>query len=303
MTGGTASWTAVPPQGKGVAICPMSTPATSTCKQAGSGGLAPIGMYMTDFSRRPAHLRGVIFDMDGVIVDSEPLSLLTIAEVVAERGGLADPASFGDLVGRSLDEALTLAATKSGRDLAVNDLRRAYDERYLPKLRDTAVPNAGLRELIDALSEAGIPIALASSSRLAEIAAVVTALGLGSVLAAIASGEEVSRPKPAADVYLLAMRRLGLGPAGLVAIEDSASGVAAAVAAGLACVAVRTMLTTGHDHDAAALTVNSLTELDLQLLDRIAAVGQASASAIPRASWLRIAGTEPPLSPGLGLVR
>src|SRR5258705_8288162 len=156
-------------------------------------------MPMTDLGRRPAHLRGVIFDMDGVIVDSEPLSLLTIAEVVAERGGQADPASFGDLVGRSLDDALTLAAARSGRDLAVNHLRRAYDERYLPQLRDTAVPNAGLTELIAALSETGIPMALASSSRLAEIGAIVTALGLGNVLAAIASGEEVSRPKPAPD--------------------------------------------------------------------------------------------------------
>jgi HAD superfamily hydrolase (TIGR01509 family) len=231
-------------------------------------------MPVTDLSRRPAHLRGVIFDMDGVIVDSEPLSLLTIAEVIAERGGQTDPASFGDLVGRSLDDALRLAAARSGRDLAVNDLRRAYDKRYLPKLRDTAVPNAGLRELMAILSETGIPMALASSSRLAEIGAIVTALGLGNVLAAIASGEEVSRPKPAPDVYLLAMRRLGLGPAGVIAIEDSASGVAAAIAAGLACVAVRTMLTTGHDHGAAALTVDSLTELDLQVLDRIAARGK-----------------------------
>ena len=82
-------------------------------------------------------------------------------------------------------------------------------------------------------------------------------------------------PKPAPDVYLLAMRRLGLGPAGLVAIEDSASGVAAAVAAGLSCVAVRTALTSGHDHGPAALTISSLTELDLQTLDKIAAAGDS----------------------------
>jgi HAD superfamily hydrolase (TIGR01509 family) len=225
---------------------------------------------VADLDRRPAHLRGVIFDMDGVIVDSEPLSLATIAEVVTTRGGLADPAGFGDLVGRSLDDALTLAAMRSGRELAPSDLRRAYDERYLPKLRETAVPNAGLKELITALTQARIPMALASSSTLAEIDAVVSALGLRSVLAAVASGEEVPRAKPAPDVYLLAMRRLGLGAQGVVAIEDSAPGVAAASAAGLACVAVRTTLTTGHDHAAAMLTVGSLTELNLGVLDRVA---------------------------------
>lgn len=101
-------------------------------------------------------------------------------------------------------------------------------------------------------------------------------------LAAIASGEEVRRPKPTPDVYLLAMRRLGLGPAGLVAIEDSASGVAAAVAAGLACVAVRTALTSGHDHGAAALTIRSLTELDVPTLDKIAAGGAVRAGQAAR---------------------
>jgi beta-phosphoglucomutase-like phosphatase (HAD superfamily) len=69
------------------------------------------------------------------------------------------------------------------------------------------------------------------------------------------------------------MRRLGLVAAGVVAIEDSASGVAAAIAAGLACVAVRTTLTTGHDHGAATLTVGSLTELNLGVLDRVAGGG------------------------------
>jgi HAD superfamily hydrolase (TIGR01509 family) len=223
--------------------------------------------------RLPRHLRGVIFDMDGVVVDSEPLSLRTIAEVVADRGGNADAAGFGDLVGRSLDDALTLAAARSGRDLGVDDLRRAYDQRYLPALRATAVANPGLGALTGALRGAGVPIALASSSRLSEIGAVVAALGLGDLLTAVASGEEVPRPKPAPDVYLLAMRRLGLDAAGVVAIEDSASGVAAAVAAGLACVAVRTALTGRHDHGAASLTVSSLTELDLRILDEITADG------------------------------
>jgi HAD superfamily hydrolase (TIGR01509 family) len=248
-----------------------------------------------EHGRAVAHLRGVIFDMDGVVVDSEPLSLRTIAEIVAgdgvadhgvadhgiidhgivDHGAVADPAKLGDLVGRTLDDALTIAAARYGRRLPVDDLRRAYDERYLPRLRATAKPNPGLRTLIAAISAAGIPMALASSSRLTEIDAVVAALGLGDVLAAIASGQEVRHPKPAPDVYQLAMCRLGLGPAGLVAIEDSTSGVAAAVAAGLACVAVRTALTSGHDHGAATLTISSLTELDLQTLDTIAAAGNS----------------------------
>ena len=215
-------------------------------------------------------LRGVIFDMDGVVVDSEPLSLRTIAQVVTDRGGAADPAMFTGLIGLSLDEALRIAAERSGRDLDPGSLRGAYDELYLPRLRATAMPTAGLAELIRALSASGVPMALASSSRLAEIGAVVAALRLGPVLSAISSGEEVARPKPAPDVYLLAVERLGAGPAGVVAIEDSASGVAAAGAAGLRCVAVRTALTRGHDHGGAALTVSSLAELSPEVLARVA---------------------------------
>ena len=216
------------------------------------------------------HLRGVIFDMDGVVVDSEPLSLQTIAQVVTDRGGAADAALFTGLIGLSLDEALGIAAERSGRDLDAGALRDAYDELYLPRLRATATPTAGLRELISALRAARVPMALASSSRLAEIEAVVAALRLGPVLSAVASGEEVTHPKPAPDVYLLAIERLGAGSAGVVAIEDSASGVAAASAAGLRCVAVRTALTREHDHGGAALTVSSLAELDPAVLGRVA---------------------------------
>lgn len=112
-------------------------------------------------------------------------------------------------------------------------------------------------------------MALASSSTLAEIGAVTGALGLGGVLRGVASGEEVARSKPAPDVYLLAVERLGAGPAGVVAIEDSATGVAAAVAAGLVCVAVRTAVTHRHDLGPAALIVSSLEELDVAALERL----------------------------------
>jgi HAD superfamily hydrolase (TIGR01509 family) len=252
-------------------VCRQAHPGHLPAKNAAKRTAGTIAAKRHGRQRTGPRTCGVIFDMDGVIVDSEPLSLATIAEVVTEGGGHADPAGYGDLVGRSLDDALMLAAAWSGRDLPVDDLRAAYDERYLPKLRNTAVPNAGLTELISALRAARVPMALASSSRLAEIDAIVAAFDIGDVLAAVASGEEVRRAKPAPDVYVLAMAGLGAGTGGVVAIEDSALGIAAASAARLACVALRTTMTTSHDLGAATLTVGSLTELDLEVLDRIAA--------------------------------
>jgi len=224
-------------------------------------------------------LAGVIFDMDGVIVDSEPLSMSTITEMAAERGVQLEPALLHELTGVSLDRVMEAVGSRLGGSAGATGpaaggvdpaaLRRDYDARYLPRLRASAAPTPGLERLIAGLASAGVPMALASSSTLAEIGAVTGALGLGGVLRGVASGEEVTRSKPAPDVYLLAIERLGAGPAGVAAIEDSATGVAAAVAAGLVCVAVRTAVTHGHDLGQAALIVSSLDELDVAALERL----------------------------------
>jgi HAD superfamily hydrolase (TIGR01509 family) len=215
-------------------------------------------------------LAGVIFDMDGVIVDSEPLSMRTIAEMAAERGIRLEPALLHELTGVSLDRVMEAVGARLGDGVDPVTLRRGYDARYLPRLRASAAPTPGLERLIAGLAAAGVPMALASSSTLAEIGAVTGALGLDGVLRGVASGEEVTHSKPAPDVYLLAVERLGAGPAGVVAIEDSATGVAAAAAAGLVCVAVRTAVTHAHDFGPAALIVSSLEELDVGVLERLA---------------------------------
>jgi HAD superfamily hydrolase (TIGR01509 family) len=214
-------------------------------------------------------LRGVIFDMDGVVVDSEPLSMMTIAEIIGEHGGSADPALLAGLTGVNLAEALEVAAAHSGRALDTAALHRSYQERYLPRLRACAVPTPGLARLIAALQAARVPIGLASSSSLTEIDVVVRALRLGPALSAVASADEVARPKPAPDVYRLAIKRLGTGTDGVVAIEDSATGAASAIAARLLCIGVRTAATQAHDLKEAILIVNSLEELDLEILERL----------------------------------
>jgi len=229
-----------------------------------------------DGGRPPGgRLAGVIFDMDGVIVDSEPLSMRTITEMAAERGVQLEPALLHELTGFSMERVMEVVGARlAGSASAAGEvdpaaLRRDYDARYLPRLRASAAPTPGVERLIAGLAAAGVPMALASASTLAEIGAVTGALGLNGVLRGVASGEEVTRSKPAPDVYLLAVERLGAGPAGVVAIEDSATGVAAAAAAGLVCVAVRTAITHAHDFGPAALIVSSLEELDVAVLERL----------------------------------
>jgi len=219
-------------------------------------------------------LSGVIFDMDGVIVDSEPLSLRIISEIAADRGLSIEPRTIDEMVGVSLGDVLRnltdrLTDDSCAKQSILGQLRRDYDERYLPALKVTATPTRGLKRLVRDLQTARIPMAIASSSTLEEIDAVVEKLGLRDAVHSIASAEEVARPKPEPDVYLLAIKRLGTGSEGMVAIEDSSSGVRAAVAANLRCVAVRTLTTRAHDLKRATLIVNSLEALGVQLLERL----------------------------------
>jgi HAD superfamily hydrolase (TIGR01509 family) len=230
----------------------------------------------------------VIFDMDGVIIDSEPLSMTIIAEIIGEHGGRADPALLARLAGVNLTDALRVTAARSGLPLDTAALHRTYHERYLPRLRACAIPTPGLARLIAALTEAGVPIGLASSSSLAEIDVVIHALGLGPILRAVASADEVARPKPAPDVYRLAIERLGAGPGGVVAVEDSATGMASAHAAGLVCIGVRTAVTHAHELGEVALLVNSLEELDLDTLERLVSdepTAEGRRAGSPRLRW------------------
>jgi HAD superfamily hydrolase (TIGR01509 family) len=125
-------------------------------------------------------------------------------------------------------------------------------------LREQVEPMPGARELIAALHERGYPLAIASSSPLWQIEAVVERLNLRGMLAAVASGEEVPHGKPAPDVYLLAAERLGVPPARCLALEDSGPGTIAAKAAGMCVIAVPSAETAGHSFEHADLVLPSL---------------------------------------------
>ena len=148
--------------------------------------------------------------------------------------------------------------------------RRIFAELLPPE------PMPGIPELLDLLERAGVPVAIASSSPARWVVPAATRLGIASRVRAIVTADDVSRRKPDPDVYLEALRRLGAEPDRSVAIEDSAPGVAAAVAAGLWTVAIPHSLTAGHDLRRAHLRVSSATELTLELLDQLVGGQQTS---------------------------
>lgn len=203
----------------------------------------------------------VIFDMDGVLADSEPLHQDVIRIMLAEYGVDWDITRGDPTVGlRSLDGFEVICA----RHPLPHDARRLdalYTARVLPVLRERLSPLPGVPEVPRALAARGMRLAVGSSSNPEVIETTLATLGVRALFEAVISGAEVAHGKPAPDVFLKAAKRLGLAPAACVVIEDSERGVRAARAAGMRCVAIPCGETRHHDFSDATLVLSGLPDL------------------------------------------
>lgn len=177
--------------------------------------------------------QAVIFDCDGVLVDSERASAAAWSAVLERHGHRLDGDEFTGFIGRtdrSLAESFAPAVGMDSRDLLAEagvEMRR--------------VVSAGLDAFPDALvllHSLRVPVAVASNSDRWRLRAVLEAAGLGGRFAVSVAGDEVARPKPAPDVYLEAARLVGLDPSVCAVIEDSPTGISAALTAGMEVIAV-----------------------------------------------------------------
>jgi HAD superfamily hydrolase (TIGR01509 family) len=174
--------------------------------------------------------------MDGTLVDSEPYWLAAETALVESYGGTWTVEDGLQLVGSSMENS-ALVLQSRGVALNADEIVDRLSDRVLEQI-EIAVPwRPGARELLSELRDAGVPTALVTMSigRMAE--RVVGALGFTG-FDAVVSGDQVSSGKPDPECYLLAAKLLGVDPARSVAIEDSEYGVAAAVASGMATIAV-----------------------------------------------------------------
>jgi beta-phosphoglucomutase-like phosphatase (HAD superfamily) len=182
-------------------------------------------------------IEAVVFDLDGVLIDSEPVWEEVRRGLVAERGGRWLPEAQRRLMGMSTPEWARYLSGDLGvglppdqvADVVVDRMGRRYRE-HLPLL-------PGAVEAVGRMA-ARWPLGLASSSARPLIDAVLDAAGLAGSFRVTVSTEEVARGKPAPDVYLEVARRLKLEPGACVAVEDSSNGLRSAAAAGLRVVAV-----------------------------------------------------------------
>lgn len=187
-------------------------------------------------SRKPA--RALIFDMDGLLVDSEGLAAEAMDRLLDEYQLARNPEVHEKLLGRRLVEALVIVRDGYALDTDVDVLIARYSELRIDALRGSVKAMAGAREIIARARLAGLPIGLATSGMRVHVDISLGETGLAGLFDAETTGDEVTRGKPAPDLFLLSAERLGIDPMDVVVLEDAPLGVEAARAAGMRAVAV-----------------------------------------------------------------
>lgn len=207
----------------------------------------------------PRRYRAVIFDMDGLLLDTEGLWQRAEAELFRRHGADYTITDALAVMGTSFDVTARYFAERLGepaeRGAALVDELRVL---MLAELRREVDARPGALELVERLRNR-VPLALASNSSRNLVDAALKTAGLSDAFDAIVTSDDVDHAKPAPDLYLLACERLGVKPGEALALEDTTPGIAAAKAAGLTCIAVPQFAET--DATAADRVIDSLEEL------------------------------------------
>lgn len=181
----------------------------------------------------------VIFDMDGLLIDSEPYWQMAQMEVFTSIGVPLTPDMASHMVGlRTSDHIAHWFARYPWSAPSREDVAACITRRALDLIRERGVPLPGAQEVVRMLAAHDVPLAVASSSGALVIREVLERLRLAEYFRVVQSAEFEPFGKPHPGVYLATARRLGLAPDACLAIEDSVNGIAAAKAAGMACLAV-----------------------------------------------------------------
>lgn len=225
-------------------------------------------------------LKALIFDVDGTLSETEELHRRAFNETFAAYGlgwnwsrddyhRLLKTTGGKERIARHIDE---IGADPAGFDIPA--LHRAKTELYVALMAKGGVPlRFGIAELMANARASGLRLAVATTTSRPNVEALShAAFGrpAADMFDALACGDEVQEKKPAPDVYLLALERLGLSAAAALALEDSRNGLRAAHAAGLACIVSPSLYTKGEDFTEATAVVAEFAELaDLRLLWRL----------------------------------
>ena len=220
--------------------------------------------------------RAVIFDLDGVLVESESLKARAHSAAVGELGGRVPPSYYSHVMGASHEFVRAAFIREGSLTVAPERYSSLYHGIYEQMLEDLEV-TAGARELVEALGDRRYRLGVATSSQPWMVDRILRQTSLGAHFQAVVTAADVEQHKPAPDAYQQALDRLGVIAANATVIEDSESGVTAAVAAGIPTLARRHEMNQRHDLTKAEVVLDSLRQTDqiLQWIDEIGSRARA----------------------------
>ena len=186
-------------------------------------------------------LQGVIFDMDGVLVDSETIICQAACEMFKRKELVVKPEDFTEFIGTGEDRYLGGVASKYNFTLDIQAAKKETYDIFLEMIVGNLLPLPGVHDFISKLKQRGLKIALATSADRRKAIGNLTEINLPeATFDAVVTGEDVINKKPAPDIFLLAAKQLNLSPSECLVIEDAITGVSAAKAAGALCLGLTT---------------------------------------------------------------
>ncbi len=211
-------------------------------------------------TRSQSPLQAVVFDLDGLMFNTEDLYQQVGSEVLRRRGKEFTDDLINQMMGRKSDQALQLMIDWHQLDDTPAGLAAESMEIMFGLLPDQLQPMPGLIDLLDSLESAGISKAIATSSSRVFVTRVLDQFQLQPRFKFVLTAEDITRGKPAPDVYELAADMHGVEPSAMLVLEDSQIGCQAAVAAGAYAVAVPSGQSEQHKFDGVKLIADSLAD-------------------------------------------
>lgn len=203
-------------------------------------------MTMTTAQKNASLPYGIIFDMDGVLVDSEAYICRAGCQMFKELGLTVRPEDFTPFIGTGENRFLGGVAEKYNFPVDIEQIKKRTYDIYLEIIKGSLKPLPGVNAFIEKCKAQGKKLAVASSADRRKVTGNLHEIGLSlQQFEAVIVGEDVEHKKPAPDIFLLAAKRLAIPPEACLVIEDAVSGVTAAKAAGARCLA----LTTSFDRE------------------------------------------------------
>lgn len=209
-----------------------------------------------------SQVKAVLFDMDGVLINTEPLHYRMWKETFSGRGLEIDYDVYKECIGATDAFLMELIWHHYGRDFR-NDKNLAKERAAIEKrlLREEGFPEMpGVRDMLRRLHEAGFLLAVASSSPPERIHDAIIYIGAGQYFSLLNSAENVAHSKPAPDIYLDTAKKLGVIPEECVVLEDSEKGSIAAVSAGMICVGLDNPDSGNQNLERASVIIRTLQE-------------------------------------------